>query len=833
MKTLRSLLSFRRWVFVVCAIALLLGVARSDAQDVPLNGIVLNATPNPVTSGAPSATFSAQLSGNSQTPTGTVNFFLSQSSFCDDGGYLNLGTATVDGNGAATLTFIYLYLIPTGATNLCATYSGDFYYAANETTSSGDPNALSLVFTKIVANVTFSAPASAVQNQPVTLTVTTASLPAGGPVPTGSITIADGQANYGPFPLVAGTASFSLNGLAPGEHSYGVNYSGDVNYLATGNSGTLFVEGGLVAVNPPVVAAGSGDTTITLVGQGFAANLNPVAQLTPSNGPTQQLATTYVSPTRLQAVVPASLLTTAQSEALTVLTGTTSSDALTFTIYNKVTDTVAAAATPTTLTYGQTGPVSLGANVTRGSITEASVPSGAITFSIGGNALSATAPLALTAAGGSYNTGSFPNLDSSPGKILSADFNGDGFADSISLGLNNGDYLQLLLSSGLEFFQNEFEVYIGCQVGDFAVADLNKDGIPDIVAACLDASAQTPYGVYILGNGDGTFQLPVAFASAGNSTITSPGYIAAGDFNGDGATDIALIGSTGTLQVFNGAQPFGAFTPQAAATYPMPGGSPVNVLAVDFNQDGKSDLAMLEYVYNSTTGTGYVLVLTSNGDGTFTSLPQQTFTSMKFEFSSQLLAVTDLTGDGYPSLLVADPESTLESGNGALLIYQNSETGQLNTAVEQPVTNLTTVAGTPFPSIGKPAATPKSPYNVFYTTIDNTNMTSPNLSLQPVSLTVQGGTLNPQNGPVISGFAYPSYCDCDTVYVPMALGDFNGDGYLDVVVTANQLPNSNTLQVAPVYFSGDSTASEVSAIPVLPAGQYNLIASYPGDTYFA
>jgi VCBS repeat protein len=63
-----------------------------------------------------------------------------------------------------------------------------------------------------------------------------------------------------------------------------------------------------------------------------------------------------------------------------------------------------------------------------------------------------------------------------------------------------------------------------------AVADFNLDGHLDL--AIGDANFSTGSVDILLGNGDGTFQLPLSFNVIGSS------YVAVGDFNHDGCGPI-------------------------------------------------------------------------------------------------------------------------------------------------------------------------------------------------------------------------------------------------------------------------------------------------------
>jgi hypothetical protein len=61
--------------------------------------------------------------------------------------------------------------------------------------------------------------------------------------------------------------------------------------------------------------------------------------------------------------------------------------------------------------------------------------------------------------------------------------------------------------------------------------DFNRDNITD--RASVDGTSDV---VVSLGNADGTYQAPRTFAAGSNA-----GFVTAGDFNGDGWTDIAVV----------------------------------------------------------------------------------------------------------------------------------------------------------------------------------------------------------------------------------------------------------------------------------------------------
>ena len=88
----------------------------------------------------------------------------------------------------------------------------------------------------------------------------------------------------------------------------------------------------------------------------------------------------------------------------------------------------------------------------------------------------------------------------------------------------------------------------------------------------------------LLGNGDGTFQPQVTYAVG-----SWPDAIVAGDFNGDGRTDLAVANfDSNDVSVLLG-NGDGTFRPQVS--YPV-GSQPVALVTGDFTGDGRTDLAV-------------------------------------------------------------------------------------------------------------------------------------------------------------------------------------------------------------------------------------------------
>jgi hypothetical protein len=191
-------------------------------------------------------------------------------------------------------------------------------------------------------------------------------------------------------------------------------------------------------------------------------------------------------------------------------------------------------------------------------------------------------------------------------QVVSADFNGDGKPDFAAQTPNTAQTtstLAVYLGNGDGTLQPQISTTVSSN-GDIAAADLNGDGKADIAmvyANCTQGACQPGYAAVLIGNGDGTFQSPVPYA-----TGLQPGSLVIGDFNGDGKPDLATSNSTSdniSILLNNGGGTF-----PAHVEYPT-GLAPGNIISGDFNGDGKLDLVV-------TTETGFSLLL-GNGDGTF------------------------------------------------------------------------------------------------------------------------------------------------------------------------------------------------------------------------
>ncbi len=132
------------------------------------------------------------------------------------------------------------------------------------------------------------------------------------------------------------------------------------------------------------------------------------------------------------------------------------------------------------------------------------------------------------------------------------------------------------------------------------------------------------------------------------STGPGPASVAAGDFNGDGMVDLAIVQSSRNSVAILLGKADGALSP--TVFYPT-GAQPVAVAVGDFNGDGRQDLAIANQncATSSLGANGSVSILLGNGDGTFQ--PEIVVASGTQPLS---IAMGDLNNDGKLDLVIAN-----------------------------------------------------------------------------------------------------------------------------------------------------------------------------------
>ena len=117
-----------------------------------------------------------------------------------------------------------------------------------------------------------------------------------------------------------------------------------------------------------------------------------------------------------------------------------------------------------------------------------------------------------------------------------ADVNGDGILDIVTSGVS------VLLGKGDGTFTAGNSILLPGVSGNLQIADINGDGALDLVTATMDSDFHQTVDI-LLGNGNGSFQNPITFAEGEAYSFPSVGVA---DPNRDGKLDIVVSGQSST-----------------------------------------------------------------------------------------------------------------------------------------------------------------------------------------------------------------------------------------------------------------------------------------------
>src|SRR5712672_2649437 len=268
-------------------------------------------------------------------------------------------------------------------------------------------------------------------------------------------------------------------------------------------------------------------------------------------------------------------------------------------------------------------------------------------------AWAALAALLLLSSCGGYgdNFNGYPPVEMSAG-VAAADFNNDGFSDIVQLSsVQNGlEPDPAILKTYLSTSATAFAMPTSTDNGDdplyIASADVNGDGLPDLVAADYNVSL-------FLQTSPGTFANPVPLYSGGAN------WVAVGDLNGDGIPDVALTDATGVKVLMHtgavGTTTYAA--PVTVFTQTMNSNlAGANIVAIaDVNGDGLGDLVITD---PGPTGgaapTVKVLLQDPANHGQFLAAVSYPVAAQNL---AQSLLLQDLNGDGNLDIVIGGTDA--------------------------------------------------------------------------------------------------------------------------------------------------------------------------------
>jgi FG-GAP-like repeat/FG-GAP repeat len=381
---------------------------------------------------------------------------------------------------------------------------------------------------------------------------------------------------------------------------------------------------------------------------------------------------------------------------------------------------------------------------------------------------------------------------STPGNMIFADFNGDGKIDFA--GRTESGQLQVTLASGAGLFANApvslatpDSQYGAC---NSTAGDLTGDGKPEIVSFNCGANTVTVY----VNNGDGTFATGVYYNN--NSDQYQRIYDGAiADMNGDGKNDIVAINDeAGDVSVFLG-HGDGSVTVEPSS-YAVGGYAWYTPLIADFNGDGIPDVVESDDLYNLVYLQGY-------GDATFRAAPTYTLPN-SFDQGAYTYSVAsgDFNGDGIPDVVVGQ---TRDYGSTGVVVYLGKGDGTFHPGDSYGYSpSMSFVAVGDFNGDGK----------LDIAAIDQAD------DVLQIFLGNGDGTFS-------IGGTYPTSTAGNPAAQELVVGDFNKDGKMDIAVA-----NANSGDVGVLVGNGDGTFAAAVSYPITGyAPFYITAADLNGDGY--
>ncbi len=380
---------------------------------------------------------------------------------------------------------------------------------------------------------------------------------------------------------------------------------------------------------------------------------------------------------------------------------------------------------------------------------------------------------------------------SNPASVVTADFNHDGEYD-LAVGHTTG--ISVRFGNGDGTFDNPTNLSIGLGPTFLAAEDLNGDGSADFAVSSYSGSAVS----FVLNDGSGGFKIAPRFTN--NSDARS---VVARDFNNDGKTDLAAAnvnGNTVSVHLGDGLGGFGTARVFSVGAPPITNisNNPISIAAADLNNDNKLDLITANF-----TGGG-VSILTGDGTGDFVAQK----IAIPGGGSPRFVATGDFNLDGK-----ADVALTRSGNFSVVTILFGNGNGGFSSQTDFPtsIVNSEKLTVGDLNADGKPdlvvGSLPGSSFSVllnngaggfgaptFYTLNNNTGWSSVaaigdftgdgKVDLVVANHVRDTLALLPGDGAGV--FANPTFTSVGQGPSSLVTGDFNGDGLLDVATSYSE-----------------------------------------------
>ncbi len=287
--------------------------------------------------------------------------------------------------------------------------------------------------------------------------------------------------------------------------------------------------------------------------------------------------------------------------------------------------------------------------------------------------------------------------------------------------------------------------------GDFvltsAIADINDDGIPDLIVTHVSGGRVAIF----IGNGNGTFERTDTSPYVGSQTYN----IIVGDVTNDGLNDIITVSTYNlnkVLTVITG-NGDGTFSTASDINPLLPWMTPISFQGafdlLDANNDNFNDV-----IYNKGANC---FVLYSNGDGTFNTVPDTLMSGLVGFYKS-----ADINHDQFSDIIALGMEYDDAWGDSVMYGYINNGDGTFQPPVRTNISVIHSV-GTWDALIGLPVADFNGDGEVDIAFMGSDKIFRSYLGDGAGGFAVQPGTEN-------------------TIISPYwGAGDMDGDGYIDMV----------------------------------------------------
>jgi hypothetical protein len=373
------------------------------------------------------------------------------------------------------------------------------------------------------------------------------------------------------------------------------------------------------------------------------------------------------------------------------------------------------------------------------------------------------------------------------------DMNGDGYDDFQASDINSTRYIvyggernTAVNVSQLTAVGNSFGFVIanvagyGGSIQATRGGDINGDGFSDIL---IGNGGTTTFAIYGSATSIGQVNLTALQPSNGfkitdssGSNLYAPSVV--GDVNGDGYEDMLFNRSTNNYLIFGGPNLTNMTMPTALGTFSnyvsikgggFTSGDKKSTMSGDFNGDGYSDFALAQ-IPTSGTGTGPVYVYYGSSD-----VQAWDSSALSVAGNGRGFHITGLTGSG-------------------TLKFQSTNAGDINgDGIDDMVFN----------------DGDKRAFVLFGKT-NSTSVSTTDLIAGNGGFVVNAGTLN----------SYSKVWDADVV------GDFNGDGLADMVISNNSLLTAQGVVGGGAYLVYGRTATTALSLDSLEMSEGFRISGY-------